>query len=328
MIDWKVFNQAANTYYTTDNHLLKLVHDQLPTQKHKSYSANWVSSKCRYCDQPETFEHLMKCSNPRAQTFRQHLPNAVLAHCNKYVVPRIFTSLLVQSLRDWLHDRTPFTDIETPTHFHTVIHSQSTIGWHLLARGFISTEWMRFLEIELTRRTITDEPKKKLDVHNFMSGLLKTMWKSMSEYWSLHCEFVHRKDPSATITPTQELHAKIRRLYTLRNDVLAAHRSQYFPDDLETFLTSSTQHQLRTYILNYEPVIYASIKRSKKLSSTSVLSFGFTRQRVLPSTPWQTTTNVNRETPTHHKHSRWRATDRVVDLFRNFFQPPLNIDTP
>jgi hypothetical protein len=44
---------------------MKLVYDQLPTRKHKSKSYEWVSSTCKHCDQPESFDHLMRCPIPQ-----------------------------------------------------------------------------------------------------------------------------------------------------------------------------------------------------------------------------------------------------------------------
>jgi hypothetical protein len=58
---WDTFQLAANNYTSTDNHLLKLVYDKLPTQMHKSRSDGQLPSKCHNWDHPETFDHLMKC---------------------------------------------------------------------------------------------------------------------------------------------------------------------------------------------------------------------------------------------------------------------------
>jgi hypothetical protein len=86
-VDWDTFQAAANNYKASDNHLLKLVYNQLPTCKHKSKSESWVPSKCRYYPHPETFNHLMQCAHPISVQFRQTLPNAVQRHCNVYHAP-------------------------------------------------------------------------------------------------------------------------------------------------------------------------------------------------------------------------------------------------
>jgi hypothetical protein len=105
-VDWDTLQAAANNYQASDNHLLKLVYNQLPTRKHNSKSESWVPSQCRHCTHPENFNHLMQCIQHISVQFHQTLPNAVQRHCNVYDAPRSFTSIIVQALRDWL-DNTP-----------------------------------------------------------------------------------------------------------------------------------------------------------------------------------------------------------------------------
>jgi hypothetical protein len=86
-VEWDFFQEAADNYAASDNHLLKLVFDQLPTLKHKSKSYEWVSSTCKHCDQPESFDHLMRCQHSLSEQFRKKLPAAVLQYCNKQNAP-------------------------------------------------------------------------------------------------------------------------------------------------------------------------------------------------------------------------------------------------
>jgi hypothetical protein len=157
----------------------------------------------------------------------------------------------------------------------------------------------------------------------FMLGLVKTMWTSMSSFWTHHLNQVHRKDqPGPSPDNMLELQSHIRILHSKCTETLAAHQSQYFHDDLDEFL-QLTISQLKTYLLNYEPAIYDSIKHAKKLASTSVLSFlGYTLTPVARTNQTrQPTTNVTSEVPRHRKHSRWRQTQQAVAQFRTFFQP-------
>jgi hypothetical protein len=128
-VDWDTLQAAANNYQASDNHLLKLVYDQLPTRKHKSKSESWVQSQCRHCTHPKTFYHLMQCTCPISVQFRQTLPNAVQHHCNVYAdTPRSFTSTIVQALRDWLNNTPVLKNTETLERKHPVIVVQSKIG--------------------------------------------------------------------------------------------------------------------------------------------------------------------------------------------------------
>jgi hypothetical protein len=62
-VAWPWFSNAAKTYHHTDNHLMKLVYDQLPARhaKCKKTGQSWIPDTCRICGvEPETFEHLLK----------------------------------------------------------------------------------------------------------------------------------------------------------------------------------------------------------------------------------------------------------------------------
>jgi hypothetical protein len=114
-VDWHFFQEAADNYAASDNHLMKLVYDQLPTWKQKSKSNEWVSLICKHCDQPESFDHLMRCHHSLSAQFRKKLPDAVLQYCNKQNAPRPFTDLLLQAIQDFLHHCPPLQMSDLPT---------------------------------------------------------------------------------------------------------------------------------------------------------------------------------------------------------------------
>ena len=65
-IQWEWFRLASKNYPHTDNHLMKLVYDHLPTQAYKSKQGGqtWLSPNCRHCQQePETLNHLLRCNH-------------------------------------------------------------------------------------------------------------------------------------------------------------------------------------------------------------------------------------------------------------------------
>jgi hypothetical protein len=207
-IDWATFQAAANNYKASDNHLLKLVYNQLPTRKYKSKSEAWVPSQCRYCAQPETFNHLMQCIHPLSVQFRQKLPNAVQRHCNVYHAPRSFTSIIVQALHDWLANEPVLCTTATLERSDPVIAAQSTIGWDAFTKGFISKRWRRFLTSELSRQPPASTNKMNIPV--FLSTMVKILWKNMSEFWHAHLDLVHHKSsPSPSPNKINEMKTRI-----------------------------------------------------------------------------------------------------------------------
>jgi len=115
-----------------DSHLLKLVHDKLPTRYHIAKFQPWVRRTCAYCHQDETFDHLMQCSNTLSANFCQHLYQTIHEYGERRLVPQEFTLAYLDGLQQWLQGHHP-----------TVAHprleqAQSAIGWRLLIRGYLS----------------------------------------------------------------------------------------------------------------------------------------------------------------------------------------------
>jgi hypothetical protein len=117
-----------------------------------------------------------------------------------------------------------------------------------------------------------------MNIPVFLSTMLKIIWKNMSELWHAHLAHVHQNSaPGPSPDKIDEMKTRIRLLRTRCIDALAVHREQYFFDDLESYLQTATSAQMKTYLLNYTPAIYASIREATKLSNAqSVVQFGFT----------------------------------------------------
>lgn len=124
-IHWEAFQQAANNYTSTDNHLMKLVYDQLPTRHHRSRFEKWTTSTCRHCDQDETFVHLMQCDNSESRKFRRSLPQQIRKVCTDRDLPHNVVSAFVIAIEDWFRKLDPLRGLPTPDILHPVIQSQS-----------------------------------------------------------------------------------------------------------------------------------------------------------------------------------------------------------
>jgi hypothetical protein len=290
-IQWDWFQLAANNYDQSDNHLMKLIYDQLPTQAHKSKQGGqtWLSPNCRHCNlHLETFDHLLRCDHPLSTKFRRSLPSKVLTYCKSFRLPHNFNTTIVIALEDWVRDRPPLEAVSTSPVVHRLIHSQRQIGWTRFTRGFFSTIWQDYLDYEFHHSPDLSEPPAQFDHARFFSGLIKLIWSLQSDFWMTFQSGFH-KPASSSRTPlkTDELKLEIRHLYSLRDQVLAAHRDIYFPQSLSAFLDQSSPSQLYSYISNYKTAIRRSIKAARKQDthSKAILQFpGFHRTRRTRST--------------------------------------------
>lgn len=121
---------------------------------------------------------------------------------------------------------------------------------------------------------------------------------------------------------TQQKQAQIfpskNHLHTCRNKTLAIHRNSYFIPDIKEWLQLATGSLTKTYLLNYKPANYISIKHATDVSSSaSILSFACFNH-IIPPPATQTpvlTTNVNNNKPPHHK--RVHKSDRFQFFSNN-----------
>jgi hypothetical protein len=314
-IKWEWFRLAANNYSQTDNHLTKLVYDQLPTQAHKSKQGGqkWLSPNCRLCHQePETFDHLLHCDHILGQQFRKALPLKVLTYCKLKKTPHNFHATIVIALENWVRDQAPLESIPTSAAVHKLIHAQKQIGWTRFLRGFLSEQWQDYLEYELNHNHEAPAPNH-FDYDLFFSGLVKVMWEQQSKFWMdfQHHLRQHRDEPQPQ-GKIDEYKLEIRHLYSLRGQVLPQHRDDYFPQRLSEFLEHSTSSQLQAYITNYKPAIRRSIKEAHKrsINSKRIYQFpGFQRQsRHHPRLPNDPTIHSSSPNISHHRSNTTTVT--------------------
>jgi len=371
-IQWKWLTLAANNYEHSDNHVMKLVYDQLPTPAYKSKNGGqpWLQINCRHCNQhPETFDHLLRCKQIPDQDFRSTLPVKVLTYCKQKKTPHNFHATIVIALEHWVRNIPPLESIHSSAAVHKLIHAQQKIGWTKFLRGFLSKQWQTYLEYEFNHNSDAPPPKT-FDYDSFFSGLIKVMWRQQTNFWKEHQQHLHNPTHEQPHLKAEEYKLEVRNLHSLRDKVLAQHRDDYFPHNLSEFLHSSTPTQLYNYIINYKPAIRRSIAAARKLATNSKPIFhfpGFHRKQKTRAPPTTTTTTIEPTTnpspsddypnPTQtqltvpriplphrifaqttlvgsaitntlaryrkerppHKHSRWKPTKAVQDIFKAFF---------
>ena len=244
----------------------------------------------------------------------------IQAYCLKSKVSTDLTETIIQAIHDWLHNTLVLQRKKTPTSMHPLIVAQSRIGWEAFLKGFLSQQWSRILTFEL--KHLGTQQKTKLKPRKFLITLLQIFWKNMTTLWKNHLQTIHQSNTS-TQSPDkiQELKSKIRQFHHHKEAVLAARRDQYFHQKLEEYLQTATISQMRMYILNYSPAIYASIKSARlNQQSNRILQFpGFTRHLSTRRPIRDSSTTNGSEEPIHHKHHRWRLSLEERERFRNYF---------
>jgi len=140
-VDWTAFRIAARSYFATEVHLLKLVHDQLPTRGHVSRFQPWIPPRCHFCTEKETFLHLQTCPcHPLSDPFRHKLRTKVDEYLTQFHLPAKFHQDFLFALNISLGAPPP------PSLTTRFAKAQAAVGWYLLPRGFLSTQWRHHLQ--------------------------------------------------------------------------------------------------------------------------------------------------------------------------------------
>jgi hypothetical protein len=268
-IQWECLRQAIQKYKAaTPNHLTKLVYNQLatPARKSKAGGQHWQDPTCPHCHlQPESFDHLLRCSDKDATDFRKNLIRSINSHCTKHYVPPTFQTFLIHSINTWLEQKQTTTLSTRTPQIRKLVISQNKIGWTNLTRGFLSKEWNTMLSSE-----IATGHQMKGSTSEFFSKLIVILWNEQTAFWKAYQDRRHAKattiDKDKDTEKMTETKNEIKYLFSLRDTVLPAHTNSYFPQDLDTFLRHSTQSQLYAYVQNYGKAIKLSIKQHKDQS--------------------------------------------------------------
>lgn len=347
-IDWESFYDATRNFAGNAIHLMKLVHDKLPTNLAKSRYSNHSSAQCHFCPHPDTFNHLCTSTcNERSLSFRHHLIQEMTEFLHENT-PKAFSVTFLNALHIWLDSnvRASPHPWEGPPGLK---HKQHTIGWTQMFRGYFTKEWRRYLQrtikehqvqkwlYENERRRSKTEVEKQ-EVYNpyaygkltstyvspvrILSKIIRKIWTLMGNLWRQHTSYLHDSQSSSSPLHRQELQAQIRAMHLLQDRTLAAHRETYFYRDMEQFLEHATNLQMRRYISRYRPVILRSVSQATKVATNShLITMFFSRQSSIQSRPQ--VLHQAQEEPIHRKHTR-----RRIPLLRHITEYFHRIPTP
>ena len=329
LVDWKVFSRAAKNASILPTQLLKLVHDKLPTRHELAKSNPHTNPTCRHCQNRETFTHILQCHNPISQKFRKELIEQLQTFFHTTGTPGAFSKSFLQSAQYWLALPPP-PDVGEGNKDATY-QEQSRIGWTLFPKGFLSTTWRKRLD-QAKRETPMTTKCNSID---FMARLIQLLWKAQLVLWNEHVSAegtVLQPTSVRSVDKLNEYRTRIRYIQELKPKCLHSHREQYFHQDVEQFLQTATNTQMREYLRQYEPAIRHSVKEASRISLRSLFTFtGFTRRpqrgrsplfQLEPRPPNRTSPTPARGETLPHKHTRWKSAATAVRTLRDYFLNP------
>jgi ribonuclease HI len=287
-VDWDSFKMACRNYFSTEVHLLKLIHGFLPTRSYVSKFQPWVPSTCHYCKEKETFHHLVTCKcHPASKKFRPKLIEKIDDYFKQSDVPESFHEEFKSILQEGLGEGEQ-NILDSPTR-----KAQDRIGFCLFLRGFLSIKWRqrlcRSIRDDRLKQYCKDNPtdgptnpylnRTKVRINNtktkdpinttvFFAGIIKILWGDLGQLWLDHLALVHQT-PEKLVHSEETVHnmrTHVSLIQKLKKLTCQEHRRTYFMKNPSTAIKKMKPSQLKQYIAVYKPAILASIK--SKIPST------------------------------------------------------------
>jgi hypothetical protein len=229
-IDWEARDKAA-TKLKRWKFVLKLSCAWLPTNSHL-HQIEGIMPACCLCSQDETIDHLFFC--PGRQLFREKYMQQLRATLQDLKTPLDLTSTICTQVTH-LFDNTPPT---APN------HPQTSIGWNMLLRGFLSTNF----------RSTTPKYWSQRFSH-FLLTQAHALWKErcvQNNLIKIGRESLHVRN---------RMQAKVQELYDLAAPLPTTVQQQYLPQPMTEFLSLHPRNSILFWYATTKPALAACLRR-------------------------------------------------------------------
>ena len=261
-LDWSLFSSICLQQSTRLNFYIKWIHRCLPVG---SVLHIWNPSSCPFCPacgERETHIHFLTCCHPSRLPLKQRLITQLRKHLSSINTDPSLKLILLESINQLLTGQSPSLPAHTSP-YYTLAQSQSTIGWHNLLRGFLSTEWCRLHDLYLKRSHL---PPHASSTHPYLS-LLTTIIADIHSIWKFRSAQRHSADLALHESEClRQAKQQITDLYQFKSSVLPTDRS-IFKSNLQIHLKDNLS-SLTAWIQNHSHYIHQSCKQARQLQVT------------------------------------------------------------
>ena len=142
MIAWKCLSLAIRRI-DRQVVLVKLLHGLLATASRMHRFNQQAHAQCHLCKEEEDIDHILRCSAPPRQKWRQKLCNNIFKTLKKFSIPYEVGAVFCEVITEWF-DTGTVTITKHPKRYHQVLHAQQLIGWRqiFMVMGRIASQWL------------------------------------------------------------------------------------------------------------------------------------------------------------------------------------------
>jgi hypothetical protein len=232
-IDW-ISREKASRKLRKWKFVTQLSCGWLPTNA-RLHLIEGILPDCPLCGTIETVDHLFCC--PGRKTFHSSFCQQLESKLQELRTPPHITQLICDSLA-LAHNTSPSCTLQH--------HSQTSIGWSMFRRGFISKQF------------IPDTPPHwNTRMAIFLLSSTYDLWKSRC-----HDNNILRSERESDHVK-HRMRAKVEELYQLAAQLPRTLQHQFTPEPIEDFLKSHLRHSILTWYAMTKPALQACIRRTK-----------------------------------------------------------------
>ena len=237
-INWEAHAQAMTRSTKKRTHLIKLVHEILPTHA----LANKIDRGNRQCPTCQVFtedrDHVLRCQHPARSEWRR----SFLIQLDEFLTERETQSnlkyLLTSALDQWLQSDLPDFQVNPEDYdddLRQVIAQQNLIGWRQLFHGRFGIAWSQKQEQYYQQRN-RQRQKRTFTGEQWQVSVIMYVWERWYTLWKQRNQEVHGQD-------AQSKAAALQRDLQRRLTIIYHQRAEYDPRLQELLYANEDVHQ-------------------------------------------------------------------------------------
>jgi hypothetical protein len=282
-VHWAPYRRAISSLKSSQQvTFTKFLHRWLPTSATLHKRDNLIPPTCPLCNAAnETTDHVCLCTHPSVASIRAHATTNLRTKLTTAGTDPALVTILSDGIDHWMQTGQRQLLIHPPdTHpfssqIADAIAHQNLLGWDQFLRGRISQHWAT-CQISWQHQQLTPRgPRRLHDADSWATLVVK--W-GISTFFSL---WTHRNETAHTSVPTHtdpvaavRLKAKVRDLYSRKDDLPQADIHAYFSMPLSQFLSSSL-HTLTVWIAHVDRIFIRHRKEIRQRQRRGLITFFF-----------------------------------------------------
>ena len=263
---WSAHGQAIKRNKHRCTHMVKLVHDILPTTSTWN-KYNGGNRKCTLWS--EHCDHILRCKHPTRATWRQNFFQEISTYCQQANTCPHIVQLLTAVFCQWFQgeDRPQILLRQYPAEIHHLIRSQQKNGWRHLFQGCFAKAW----EEAQKRYHERISPTQQHTQDKYQAGLITKIWDQWYCLWLQRNNNVYGKDEqSRHHAATAEVCRQLHQIY-LQQQMMEPQVQRLLLESLE----SHNQYPLnvsKNWLLMHTTMFTESVRGVKTMAVQGIKS--------------------------------------------------------